>query len=62
MQANIGTLDRTLRIALGLALISLVFVGPQSPWGWFGLIPLLTGLLRFCPLYSVLGVRTCATH
>ncbi|MGE4187162.1 MAG: DUF2892 domain-containing protein [Hyphomicrobiaceae bacterium] len=62
MQANIGTLDRTLRIVLGLALISLVFVGPQSPWGWFGLIPLLTGLLRFCPLYSVLGVRTCATH
>ncbi|WBT38011.1 YgaP family membrane protein [Hyphomicrobium sp. DMF-1] len=62
MQANIGTLDRTLRIVLGLALISLVFVGPQSPWGWFGLIPLLTGLLRFCPLYSVLGVRTCTTH
>lgn len=62
MQANIGTLDRTLRIVLGLALISLVFVGPQSPWGWLGLIPLLTGLLRFCPLYSVLGVRTCATH
>lgn len=61
MQANIGTLDRTLRIVLGLALIALVFVGPQSPWGWFGLIPLLTGLVRFCPLYSVLGVRTCAT-
>lgn len=62
MKANIGTLDRTLRIVLGLALISLVFVGPQSPWGWFGLIPLLTGLVRVCPLYSVVGVRTCATR
>lgn len=62
MQANIGTLDRTLRIVLGLALIGLVFVGPQSPWGWFGLIPLLTGLVRFCPLYSILGVRTCTAR
>lgn len=62
MQANIGTLDRTLRIVLGLALIGLVFVGPQTPWGWLGLIPLVTGLVRFCPLYSVSGVRTCSTR
>jgi cadmium resistance protein CadD (predicted permease) len=58
MTSNIGTWDRTLRIVVGLALISLVFVGPQTLWGLLGLIPLVTGLARFCPAYRVAGVRT----
>lgn len=61
MTANIGTLDRLLRIALGVVLISLVFVGPQTPWGWIGLVPLLTAGVRFCPLYRMLGIQTCKT-
>lgn len=59
MTANIGTLDRTLRILFGLALLSLVFVGPQTLWGLVGLIPLVTGLARFCPAYSIAGMNTC---
>ena len=56
---NEHTIDRVLRVALGGALIALVFVGPQTPWGWLGIIPLVTGLVGSCPLYTVLGVSTC---
>lgn len=56
---NEGTLDRTLRIVLGIALISLVFVGPQTYWGLLGIVPLTTGLIGFCPLYRILGINTC---
>jgi hypothetical protein len=56
---NEGTIDRVLRTGLGIALISLVFVGPQTPWGWLGLVPLLTGVVGFCPLYRLVGVNTC---
>ncbi|MAT82984.1 MAG: hypothetical protein CMQ43_09670 [Gammaproteobacteria bacterium] len=56
---NEGTLDRTLRVIAGAALISLVFVGPQTAWGWVGLVPLITGLLGNCPVYSLLGISTC---
>lgn len=59
MSRNEGTLDRVLRVILGLVLISLVFVGPQTVWGWVGVVPLLTGLVGYCPLYSVFGIRTC---
>ncbi len=59
MKANEGTIDRVLRVLVGLGLISLVFVGPQTPLGWIGVVPLLTGLVGFCPLYAVLGIRTC---
>lgn len=59
MARNEGTLDRTLRVILGLVLIALAFVGPQTPWGWVGLVPLLTGLVGMCPLYSILGINTC---
>ena len=59
MTKNIGTLDRAVRIVLGLVLIALVFVGPETPWGWIGLIPLATGLVSFCPAYRLLGLRTC---
>lgn len=59
MARNEGTLDRALRVIVGLVLIALVFVGPQTPWGWIGLVPLLTGLVGMCPLYSILGINTC---
>ncbi|RMD78475.1 MAG: DUF2892 domain-containing protein [Gammaproteobacteria bacterium] len=59
MKRNMGAVDRAVRIILGLALISLVFWGPQTPWGWIGLIPLATGLVSWCPLYSLIGVNTC---
>ncbi|HZV56819.1 MAG TPA: DUF2892 domain-containing protein [Sphingobium sp.] len=58
MTANIGTIDRILRIAVGLILIALVFVGPRTPWGWIGIVPLATGFIRFCPLYRLIGLDT----
>jgi len=58
-KTNVGGIDRALRIVVGLVLIALVFVGPKTPWGWLGLIPLATGFLRTCPLYSLIGVNTC---
>ncbi len=61
MTANVGTIDRILRIVVGLVLIALVFVGPKTPWGWIGVVPPLTGLLRFCPAYTLLGLNTCST-
>lgn len=56
---NEGTLDRALRIAIGIALLSLAFLGPKSAWGFLGIIPLATGLMGFCPLYRMLGISTC---
>jgi hypothetical protein len=56
---NVGSIDRVLRIIVGLGLISMVFVGPQTPWGWVGVVPLLTAFISFCPLYTLIGVRTC---
>lgn len=58
---NVGNVDKVIRILLGLVLIALVFVGPQTPWGWIGIVPLATGLIGFCPLYSILGINTCGT-
>ncbi|MGR3321726.1 MAG: YgaP family membrane protein [Pseudooceanicola sp.] len=59
MTRNEGTIDRVLRIVAGLVLLSLVFVGPQTPWGWIGLVPLVTGLVGWCPLYTLFGISTC---
>ena len=56
---NVGSIDRILRIVVGLGLISLVFVGPQTPWGWVGIVLLLTAVISFCPLYTLIGIRTC---
>ena len=61
MKANVGSIDRVLRVIVGLVLISLVFVGPQTPWGWIGVVPLLTALVGYCPLYSIIGIKTCKT-
>jgi len=59
LPVNEHPFDRVLRVALGLVLLSLVFVGPATPWGWLGLVPLLTGLVGSCPLYTLVGLRTC---
>jgi len=62
MSANVGGVDRILRIVVGLILIALVFVGPRTPWGWIGIVPLLTGLFRFCPAYLLFGINSCAKN
>jgi len=56
---NEHTLDRVVRIVLGLALLAMVFVGPRAAWGWIGVVPLLTGILGSCPIYTMLGIGTC---
>jgi len=58
-KTNVGSIDRILRIVLGVVLIALVFVGPKTPWGWIGVILLATGLFSTCPIYSLLGIQTC---
>jgi hypothetical protein len=58
MKPNIGSLDKTVRIVAGLVLLSLVFVGPRTPWGWIGLLPLLTGFVSVCPLYVPFRIDT----
>ena len=59
MKANIGTLDRSLRIAAGLILIALSLAGVIGLWVWIGVVPLATGIFRFCPAYPLLGISTC---
>jgi len=61
MQANVGTIDRALRIVIGLVLIALAATGRIGAWGWIGILPVLTGIARVCPAYSILGVKTCAS-
>jgi membrane protein implicated in regulation of membrane protease activity len=58
MMLNEGYVDRAVRVVLGLALLAMVFVGPHTWLGWLGVIPLVTGLVGFCPLYRVFGLRT----
>ncbi|MDQ2103004.1 YgaP family membrane protein [Azospirillum isscasi] len=60
MPVNVGTIDRALRAIVGLVLIALVFVGPQTAWGWIGLVPLLTAVVGFCPAYTLFGVKSCS--
>ena len=64
--SNVGGIDRILRIIAGIVLISLVFVGDRIigqnvMWGWIGVVPLATGIFKFCPVYSLLGFKTCST-
>lgn len=61
MNKNVGNLDRTIRILIGLALLSLIFVGPKSLWGLLGLVPLGTALVGWCPPYAMFGISTCRT-
>ena len=57
-RSNIGPVDRVLRVLIGVAAIALVFVGPKTPWGYLGFIPLLTAAVGYCPLYALLGFST----
>ena len=59
MKVNVGTVDRVVRIVVGLALIGLAAAGTIGAWGYIGILPLLTGFLRICPAYSLLGIDTC---
>lgn len=61
MKANVGTIDRVLRIVVGLLLIALALTGTIGVWGWIGVLPLATGVFRFCPAYPLLGINTCKT-
>ena len=51
-------IERVVRVLVGLGIVSLVFVGPKTAWGWLGVIPILTGTTGVCPLYSALGIST----
>lgn len=61
MLHNVGSLDRVIRVVAGLALIGATLYGAIGPWGWIGVVPLATGLFRFCPAYLPFGLSTCAT-
>jgi hypothetical protein len=59
LPANEHPVERAIRVALGLGLLAIAFVGPKTPWGYLGIVPLATGLLGSCPLYTLFGFRTC---
>lgn len=59
MQANVGTLDRTIRILLGIILLGATLTGYIGAWGWLGVVPLATGIFRFCPAYLPFGLNSC---
>jgi len=58
MKCNVGGVDRVLRIVVGLVLIALALMGTIGAWGWIGIMPLATGLFKFCPAYTLLGINT----
>ncbi len=64
MEVNVGGVDRTIRIILGIVILSLVFVleGNARWWGLIGIVPIATGLLRWCPAYLPFGIKTCSTR
>ena len=62
MKSNVGSIDRVLRIIVGAALVVLAATGTVGAWGYVGLLPLLTGLMGWCGLYTLLGKSTCTTR
>lgn len=56
---NEHTVERVLRVLVGLGLLGLVFFGPKTAWGWIGILPLVTGLVGSCPAYTLFGISTC---
>lgn len=62
LPANEHPVERALRVVIGLVLLALVFVGPRTMWGLVGVVPLATGLLGSCPLYTLFGISTCSTR
>jgi hypothetical protein len=61
MTTNLGTVDRLLRLGVGILLIALTLFGVIGMWGWLGVVPLATAFLKFCPAYALFGFKTCAT-
>jgi hypothetical protein len=59
MKINEGTIDRSLRVVVGLVLIGLAATGTVGVWGWIGVLPLVTGIVGFCPAYAIFGMSTC---
>jgi Protein of unknown function (DUF2892) len=62
LNLNVGTVDRTIRILIGLTLIGLTLAGTIGAWGWVGLLPIITGTLGWCPAYLPFGISTCAVR
>lgn len=61
MKKNSNKVERVIRMLVGAAVLSLAFIGPKTPLGYLGVIPLITGLTGFCPLYTIFGINTCPT-
>jgi len=61
MKVNVGTVDRVVRIGAGVVLVGLAIAGTIGPWGYIGVVGILTGFFRVCPAYSVIGINTCST-
>jgi len=59
MKANVGGIDRILRIVVGLGLVGAAIAGIATPWTWIGVVPLGTGLIGFCPVYPLIGFSSC---
>lgn len=59
MTTNIGTIDRAARVILGVIIVTLTALGKISPWGWLGVMLVITGAIKFCPAYSLFGFKTC---
>lgn len=59
MQTNVGGIDKVIRVIVGILLIALAAMGIIGVWGWLGIVPLLTGLFNFCPVYTLFGIKTC---
>ncbi len=62
MKTNVGSMDRIIRIVVGLALIGLTLTGNIGVWGWLGVVALATGAIGWCPPYAILGINTCKTN
>jgi hypothetical protein len=59
MKANVGGIDKIARILVGIVLIGLAATGTVGAWGWIGLLPLATGLMGWCPAYTLFGLNSC---
>lgn len=59
MKKNIGGVERFIRVLVGIGIMSLAFVGPKTPWAYLGIVPVLTGLIGWCPPYAIMGISTC---
>jgi hypothetical protein len=61
MKPNIGKVERVVRVVVGIGVLSLAFVGPRTAWAYLGILPLLSGLIGWCPPYALLGISTVRT-